>query len=79
MATPVAYTPVAYATPIVHQGYPVGNGTVPSGTGAVKPSVTSTGKPIQPTGYAPPEFQGAASKLGMGMTGLFAVVAFLVL
>jgi chitinase len=79
VATPVAYTPVAYATPIVHQGYPIGNGTVPSGTGAVKPSVTSTGKPVQPTGYAPPEFQGAASKLGMGVTGVAAVVAFLVL
>ncbi|KAJ8109140.1 hypothetical protein OPT61_g7674 [Boeremia exigua] len=77
VATPTANTAVPYPTPIGHQSYPVGNGTVPSGTGAVKPSATGTGKPVKPTSYTPPEFEGAASKLSMGMTGVVAVVAFL--
>ncbi|KZM19641.1 hypothetical protein ST47_g8938 [Ascochyta rabiei] len=72
-----------YVTLTKHQGYPVGisNGTVPSGTGAVKPSATGTGKPVQPSGYATPEFEGAASKLNVGLAGVVGVVgvAFFVL
>ena len=71
---PVAYTPAPYPTgpaPYV----PVGVNS----TSAYAPLPTGTGKPTKPTTYTPPEFEGAASRFGVGMTGIVAVVAGLLM
>lgn len=60
-----AYTPVAYpSAKNATSGYP----TKPTGTGV----------PTKPT-YAPPQFTGAASRLGAGLTGVVAVAAGLLM
>ncbi|KAF2823602.1 glycoside hydrolase [Ophiobolus disseminans] len=82
--TPVPVVPSVKHTPIPYPSAPVveysskpvvGTGvpSKPSGTG-VPTKPTGTGVPTNPT-YAPPQFTGAASHVGVGMTGLFAVVA----
>ena len=39
------------------------------------PAATGTGAPTKPTSYVPPQFEGAASRLSVGLTGLIAVAA----
>tara|TARA_R110002003_G_scaffold288_11_gene18424 strand:- start:14180 stop:16936 length:2757 start_codon:yes stop_codon:yes gene_type:complete len=71
--TPVPAVPVSSVkyTPVPYPSAPAKNGTTsypvkPTGTGAV---------PSKATGYSPPQFTGAATQVGVGMTGLLAVVA----
>jgi chitinase len=70
--TPVPVAPSVVYTPVAYPSVPAKNGTSgypvkPSGTGSV---------PTKPTSYVPPaQFTGAASHVGVGMTGLLAVVA----
>ncbi|KAF2031238.1 glycoside hydrolase [Setomelanomma holmii] len=71
--TPVPVVPVSSVkyTPIPYPSAPAKNGTSsypvkPTGTGSV---------PSKATGYTPPQFTGAASQVGVGMTGVLAVVA----
>jgi chitinase len=80
--SPYAYTPQAHipvAAP--HASYPAGNGTehvVPSSTGApAKP--TSTGYPVIPGMQTPPEFEGAAGRVSVGLGMVVGVAAMLVL
>jgi chitinase len=84
--TAVPDVPAAENTPMPYPsaagaGYPikpvVGTGApMASGTGVyVKPS--GTGAPIKPSAYSPAQFTGAASHVGVGMTGLLVVVASL--
>lgn len=74
---PVAYTPAPYPTapaPYV----PVG--AAKNSTSAYAPKPTGTGKPSKPSSYTPAEFEGAASRFGVGLTAVVGVVAaFLVL
>jgi chitinase len=67
-----AYTAAPYPTSV---GGAAPN--VPAGSGAAMP--TGTGKPAMPSGYAPPEFEGAASRAGVGITMLVAVVGAVLL
>ena len=85
MKTPVPVVPAGKNMPVPYSsapvvGYPVkptGGYPMSSGTGVPsKPS--GTGAPTKPT-YAPPQFTGAASHVGVGMTGLLAVVAGLLM
>jgi chitinase len=77
----ITKTPVPAVPSVEHTQAPYP--TAPMGTGAaypVKPSGTGvpmgTGMPSKPSGYAPPpQFTGAASRAGVGMAGLLAVVA----
>ncbi|OAL56597.1 glycoside hydrolase [Pyrenochaeta sp. DS3sAY3a] len=67
----VKYTPVPYASAPAPAPYvPAGNGT-----SAYVPYPTGTGKPTKPTSYSPTEFEGAASRFGVGLTAIVAVVA----
>ncbi|KAI8938010.1 hypothetical protein NX059_005683 [Plenodomus lindquistii] len=70
---PTAYVPAPYPTapaPTMHG--PVGTA---SGTGAYAPLPTGNGERTKPSVYSPPEFEGAASRFGVGVTALVAVVA----
>jgi chitinase len=72
--TPVPVLPSVQHTPIPYPTAPAFNGTIgypvkPTGTGVSAP-------PTKPTTYVPPpQFTGAASHVGVGMTGMLAVVA----
>ncbi|KAF1841583.1 glycoside hydrolase family 18 protein [Cucurbitaria berberidis CBS 394.84] len=70
------YTPVPQVSSAVYTPAPY----VPvygskNGTSAYVPKPTGTGKPTMPSSYAPPEFEGAASRFGVGLTAVVAVVA----
>lgn len=83
----VTLSKVAVVTASVPVPYPSAPSLAPyaavgiaNGTSAYAPLPTGTGKPAKPTSFAPPEFEGAASRFGAGMTVLVSVVAgFLVL
>ncbi|KAH9868708.1 hypothetical protein J1614_007780 [Plenodomus biglobosus] len=78
VAIPTAYAPAPYPTAPVTAPYAAVGAA--NGTGAYAPLPTGTGKPTKPTSYTPPEFEGAASRFGVGMTAIIAVFAgFLVL
>jgi chitinase len=71
--TPVPVVPTAKNTPMPYPSAPAQNGT--SGY-PVKPSGTGAALPSKPASYTPPaQFTGAASHVGVGMTGFLAVVA----
>jgi hypothetical protein len=64
-----------------HGSYPASNGTehvVPSGTAAPAKPI-STGYPVIPIKQSPPEFEGAAGRVSVGLGMVVGVVAMLVL
>jgi hypothetical protein len=75
-------TPAPYvAGPAPHGSYPASNGTehvVPSGTAAPAKPI-STGYPVIPIKQSPPEFEGAAGRVSVGLGMVVGVVAMLVL
>jgi hypothetical protein len=77
-----AQTPAPYvAGPAPHGSYPAGNGTehvVPSGTAAPAKPI-STGYPVIPIKQSPPEVEGAAGRVSVGLGMVVGVVAMLVL
>jgi hypothetical protein len=77
-----AQTPAPYvAGPAPHGSYPAGNGTeqvVPSGTAAPAKPI-STGYPVIPIKQSPPEFEGTAGRVSVGLGMVVGVVAMLVL
>jgi hypothetical protein len=77
MPTPAPYVPGSAP----HGSYPTSNGTeqvVPSGTAAPAKPV-STGYPVIPIKQSPPEFEGAAGRVSVGLGMVVGVVAMLVL
>jgi chitinase len=85
--TPVPVVPSVKHTPAPYPSAPANSYPVkPTGTGAGAPPTKPTGTgagapPTKPSSYVPPaQFTGAASHVGVGMTGFLAIVAgFLVL
>lgn len=78
VSVPVVYTPAPYpTTPGADLKAPVGAGI---GTNAYAPLPTGTGNTVKPSTYAAPQFEGAASRPGMGLTAIFVLfVGILVL
>jgi chitinase len=68
----VIVTPVPVAATLVP--YPSAPAGAKNGTMGY-PTATGTGAPTKPTSYVPPQFEGAANRLYVGLTGLTAVVA----
>lgn len=70
--TPVPVVPVST---MLYPSGPAKNATSAAGTGTGVPTKpTGTGVPTKPT-YAPPQFTGAASRMGAGLTGVLAIAA----
>jgi chitinase len=70
--------PIAASTAAPYPTSAGGASYAPIGSGSAMP--TDTGMPTMPSAYAPPEFEGVASRAGVGLTMMVAVVgAFLVL
>ncbi|KAH7402727.1 glycoside hydrolase superfamily [Pyrenochaeta sp. MPI-SDFR-AT-0127] len=70
--TPVPHAPVPHVSSAPYAAVPYG---AKNGTSAYVPKPTGTGKPTKPSSYSPPEFEGAASRFGVGLTAVVGVVA----